>query len=144
MTDFDTLFQAMTAHTTRVAEKLGQHGLLAGTLTMFLHINRHRMDQPQYAGCRTPRLTPMSSDIFDLVDAVRRCAQAFMVALDQVSERFGEKTVVLANEGRGSICYSVSRKTSITAFRETHATYQRCTRFTLTECLGSKAKRLSL
>src|SRR6056297_415871 len=32
MTDFDTLFQAITAHATRVAEKLRQHGLVAGAL----------------------------------------------------------------------------------------------------------------
>ena len=76
MTDFDTLFQALTAHATRAAEKLRQHGLVAGTLTVFFHTNRHRMDRPQYAGSRTTRMTPMSSDTFDLVEAARRCAQA--------------------------------------------------------------------
>lgn len=141
MTDFDTLFQAITAHATRAAEKLRQHGLVAGTLTVFFHTNRHRMDRPQYAGSRTTRLTPMSSDTFDLVDAARRCAQAawpkdqsrafgftkagillddllrfedrpltlfdaqnpksqaLMTALDQVNDRFGKKTMVLASEG---------------------------------------------
>ena len=141
MTDFDTLFQAITAHATRAAEKLRQHGLVAGTLTVFFHTNRHRMDRPQYAGSRTTRLTPMSSDTFDLVDAARRCAQAawpkdqtrafgftkagvllddllrfedrpltlfdaqnpksqaLMTALDQVNQRFGKKTMVLASEG---------------------------------------------
>lgn len=141
MTDFDTLFQALTAHATRAAEKLRQHGLVAGTLTVFFHTNRHRMDRPQYAGSRTTRLTPMSSDTFDLVEAARRCAQAawpkdqtkafgftkagvllddllrfedrpltlfdaqnpksqaLMTALDQVNQRFGKKTMVLASEG---------------------------------------------
>jgi DNA polymerase V len=33
--DFDTVFQAVTAHATRAAEKLRQHGLVAGTLTVF-------------------------------------------------------------------------------------------------------------
>ena len=76
MTDFDTLFEAITAHATRAAEKLRQHGLVAGTLTVFFHTNRHRADRPQYAGSRTARLMPMSSDTFDLVQAARRCAEA--------------------------------------------------------------------
>jgi DNA polymerase V len=90
---------------------------------------------------RTTRMTPMSSDTFDLVEAARRCAQAawpkdqtrafgftkagvllddllrfedrpltlfdaqnpksqaLMTALDQVNQRFGKKTMVLASEG---------------------------------------------
>ena len=35
MMDFETVFQAVTAHVTRAAEKLRQHGLVAGTLTVF-------------------------------------------------------------------------------------------------------------
>ena len=76
MMDFDTVFQAVTAHATRAAETLRQHGLVAGTLTVFFHTNRHRMDRPQYSGSRSTRITPFSSDTFDLVDAARRCAQA--------------------------------------------------------------------
>ena len=76
MTDFDTVFQAITAHATRAAEKLRQHGLVAGTLTVFFHTNRHRSDRPQYAGSRSTRLTPMSSDTFELVAAAKRCARA--------------------------------------------------------------------
>ncbi|AGI73001.1 UV inducable DNA polymerase [Octadecabacter arcticus 238] len=141
MKDFDTVFQAVTAHATRAAEKLRQHGLVAGTLTVFFHTNRHRLDRPQYSGSRSTRVTPMSSDTFDLVEAARRCAQAawpkgegqafgftkagimladlirfedrpltlfdvekpksaaLMSALDQVNNRFGMKTLVLASEG---------------------------------------------
>lgn len=76
MMDFDTVFQAVTAHVTRAAEKLRQHGLVAGTLTVFFHTNRHRKDRPQYAGSRSTRITPMSSDTFELVQAARRCANA--------------------------------------------------------------------
>lgn len=76
MMDFDTLFEAITAHATRAAEKLRQHGLVAGTMTVFFHTNRHRQDRPQYAGSRTTRLTPMSSDTFELVAAAKRCALA--------------------------------------------------------------------
>lgn len=141
MTDFDTLFQAITAHATRAAEKLRQHGLVAGTLTVFYHTNRHRPDRPQYSGSRSTRMTPMSSNTFDLIAAAKRCAQAawpkgqagtygftkagimlddlvrfedrprtlfdaekpksqaLMHALDQVNDRFGKKTMVLASEG---------------------------------------------
>jgi DNA polymerase V len=141
MKDFDTVFQAVTAHATRAAEKLRQHGLVAGTLTVFFHTNRHRLDRPQYSGSRSTRLTPLSSDTYDLVEAARRCAQAawpkgegqaygftkagimladlirfedrpltlfdvekprsaaLMSALDQVNNRFGKKTLVLASEG---------------------------------------------
>tara|TARA_R110000850_G_scaffold141856_1_gene263898 strand:- start:3909 stop:5180 length:1272 start_codon:yes stop_codon:yes gene_type:complete len=141
MTDFDTLFQAITAHTTRAAEKLRKHGLVAGTLTVFYHTNRHRPDRPQYSGSRSARLMPMSCDTFELVSAARRCAQAawpkaqsgslgftkagvllndlvrfddkpitlfdiekpksaaLMSALDQVNDRFGKTTIVLASEG---------------------------------------------
>lgn len=141
MMDFDTVFQAVTAHATRAAEKLRHHGLVAGTLTVFFHTNRHRLDRPQYSGSRSIRITPMSSDTFDLVEAARRCAEAawpkgegqafgftkagimladlirfedrpltlfdvekpksasLMSALDQVNNRFGKKTLVLASEG---------------------------------------------
>ena len=76
MTDFDTLFQAITAHATRGAEKLRKHGLVAGSLTVFFHTNRHRQDRPQYASSRSTRMTPMSSDTFELVEAARRCTEA--------------------------------------------------------------------
>ena len=140
MTDFDTLMQAITAHATRAAEKLRQHGLVAGTLTVIFHTNKHRQDRPQWSAARSTKLTPMSSDTFDLVEAARRCARAgwpkdgrtygftkagvllddllpiedrppllfdtprprsaqLMSALDQVNDRFGKKTLVLASEG---------------------------------------------
>ena len=76
MIDFDTLFQAVTAHATRAAEKLRQHGLVAGTLTVIFHTNKHRRDRPQWSVARSTKLTPMSSDTFDLVEAARRCAKA--------------------------------------------------------------------
>ena len=76
MEDFDTLFEAITAHATRAAEKLREHGLVAGALTVFFHTNRHRADRPQYSGSRTARLSPMSNDTLELVAAARRCAEA--------------------------------------------------------------------
>ena len=44
MTGFDTLFQAITAHATRAAEKLRQHGPAAGPLTVFFHSNREPLE----------------------------------------------------------------------------------------------------
>ena len=74
--DFDVLFEAVTAHTTRAAEKLRQNELAAGTLTVFFHTNRHKPDRPQYAGSRSIQLSPMSCDTFELVNAARKCALA--------------------------------------------------------------------
>ena len=76
MFDFDILFEAITAHVTRAAEKLRQNGLVAGTLTVFYHTNRHRPDRPQYASSRSMQITPMSSDTFEMVRAARLCATA--------------------------------------------------------------------
>lgn len=76
MFDFDVLFEAITAHTTRAAEKLRQNGLVAGTLTVFFHTNRHKQDRPQYAASRSIQLSPMSCDTFELVRAARQCAGA--------------------------------------------------------------------
>ena len=76
MFGFDVLFEAITAHTTRAAEKLRQNELAAGTLTVFFHTNRHRPDRPQYASSRSIQLSPMSCDTFELVRAARKCAIA--------------------------------------------------------------------
>jgi len=76
MMNFEAVFQAVTAHVTRAAEKLRQHGLVAGTLTVFFHTNRYRPDRPQYTGTRTARIMSMSSDTFELVQIARRCAEA--------------------------------------------------------------------
>lgn len=50
MTTFDVLAQAVTAHASRAAEKLRQHGLVAGTLTVFFHTNPHKPERPQHSG----------------------------------------------------------------------------------------------
>ena len=76
MTDRHTLLEAMTAHATRAAEKLRQHGLVAGTLTALFHTNRHKPDRPQPGASRTTKLFGMSNDTLDLVKAARRCVEA--------------------------------------------------------------------
>lgn len=75
MTSFDVLAQAVTAHATRAAEKLRQHGLVAGTLTVFFHTNPHKPERPQHSASRSVRLRPMSNDTFDLVDAAVSAAR---------------------------------------------------------------------
>jgi len=144
MTDFDTIMEALTAHATRAAEKLRQHGLVAGTLSAFFYTSRFAPDKPQHRASRSTRLAPMSNDTFDLVRAARRCAESawkgsihenqggfayvkagimlddllpfeerpltlfepevqrspeLMKALDAVNDRFGKKSLVLAQEG---------------------------------------------
>ena len=76
MTDFDTVMEALTAHATRCAEKLRQHGLVAGTFTAFFHTNRHRPDRPQHGASRSTALFGMSNDTLALVQAARRCLES--------------------------------------------------------------------
>ena len=71
----DVLAQAVTAHATRAAEKLRQHGLVAGTMTVFFHTNPHKPDRPQHSASRSMRLRPMSNHTFDLVDAAVSAAR---------------------------------------------------------------------
>lgn len=144
MTDFSMVMEALTAHATRAAEKLRQHGLVAGTLTAFYHTSRFKPDKPNHRASRTAKLTPMSNDTFDLIAAARRCAEAawkgprecneggfeyakagvmlddllpiskhpltlfeplearspeLMAALDAVNDRYGKKTLLIAQEG---------------------------------------------
>jgi DNA polymerase V len=142
MTTFDVLAQAITAHATRAAEKLRQHGLVAGTMTVFYHTNPHKPDRPRHSFSRSIRLRPMSNHTFDLVDAAVAAARRgwkgdpsgngygytkagiilddllaeadrpamlfppdrprdarLTDALDAINDRFGKKTLVLAQEG---------------------------------------------
>ncbi|WP_394227931.1 Y-family DNA polymerase [Paracoccus marcusii] len=75
MTTFDVLAQAITAHATRAAEKLRQHGLVAGTMTVFYHTNPHKPDRPRHSCSRSIRLRPMSNHTFDLVNAAVAAAR---------------------------------------------------------------------
>ncbi len=71
--DLDTINQALTTHLARAAQKLRQQHSVAGTVTVFLHTNRHRrspargnepgLPAKQYYGSRTVQLpTPTSSN----------------------------------------------------------------------------------
>jgi len=76
MRDMKTVVSALAAHATRASEKLRQHGLVAGTMTVFFHTSRFSAGKPQHVASRTVKLTPMTSDARDLVRAVRACVEA--------------------------------------------------------------------
>lgn len=76
MRDMETVVSALAAHATQAAEKLRQHGLIAGTMTVFYHTSRFSVGKPQFSASRTVKLTPMTSDTRDLVRAVRACVEA--------------------------------------------------------------------
>lgn len=71
MTTYDALTQAMTSHASRAAQKLRQHGLVAGQVTAFFHTNAFKPTAPQHSASRSIGLKPMSNDTFDMVQAVR-------------------------------------------------------------------------
>lgn len=75
VTSFDALMEALSQYALRAGEKLRQHGLVAGRLTVFFHTNRHKPDRPQYAGSRGTGLHPMTSDSLELIAAARLCAE---------------------------------------------------------------------
>ncbi|WP_136685842.1 Y-family DNA polymerase [Falsirhodobacter xinxiangensis] len=75
MMTFDVLAQALSAHATRAAEKLRQHGLVAGTITVFFHTNKHKPERPQHSASRSVRLSPMSNNTFELVEAAIAAAR---------------------------------------------------------------------
>ncbi|MFC0339495.1 DUF4113 domain-containing protein [Paracoccus niistensis] len=75
MTRLDVLAQAITAHATRAAEKLRQHGLVAGTLTVFFHTNPHKRERAQHSASRSVRPLPChttASIWWTAVSAARR------------------------------------------------------------------------
>ena len=69
MRGMETVLSALAAHATRAAEKLRQHGMVAGTMTVFYHTSRFSAGKPQFAASRSVKLTPMTSDTRDLVRA---------------------------------------------------------------------------
>ncbi len=75
MTSLDAVAQAVTAHATRAAEKLRQHGLVAGQVTVFFHTSLFSQTAPRHAVSRTVHLKPMSNDTFDLVQAALLCVR---------------------------------------------------------------------
>ena len=71
----DELRETVAAHATRAAEKLRQHGLVAGQIAAFFHTSPHR-DPPHHHGQRSARLVPMTADTREIVGAALRCVEA--------------------------------------------------------------------
>lgn len=74
MTDLDTLQAALTAHATRAAQKLRQHGLVATHVTTFFHTNPHNAT-PKSSVSRSTTLSPPTSSTFAMVRAVLAAAE---------------------------------------------------------------------
>ncbi|MEJ5977612.1 Y-family DNA polymerase [Novosphingobium sp. PS1R-30] len=70
--DVDTLMGAVAQYAMRAGEKLRQHGLVAGRLTVFFHTNPHKPERPQYSASRAFSMQPMTSDGLALLAYARR------------------------------------------------------------------------
>lgn len=70
--EIEKLMGAVAQYAMRAGEKLRQHGLVAGRLTVFYHTNRHKPERPQYGAARTLSLHPMTDDSLALIAAARR------------------------------------------------------------------------
>jgi len=62
---------AVAFFTVRVAEKLREHRLLAGELSVFVHTDRFR-DLPQYAASRSRAVAPKSDSTLELLPLALR------------------------------------------------------------------------
>lgn len=75
MKSLNAVAQAVTAHAARAAEKLRQHGLVAGQLTVFFHTSLFSQTAPRHSVSRSVHLKPMTADTFDLVQAALLCVR---------------------------------------------------------------------
>jgi DNA polymerase V len=68
-----TEIRAAVAHfTARVSEKLREHDLIAGEMTVFITTDRFKKDAPQYSSARTLRIGPMSNSTIELIALAQR------------------------------------------------------------------------
>ena len=68
---FETLMGAIAQHVMRAGEKLRQHGLVAGRLTIFYQTSPHRPNLPQHSASASCELSPMTSDGLELLARAR-------------------------------------------------------------------------
>ena len=71
VTELAELREAMTAYTTRAAEKLRAEGQLAGEIQVFIRTSPFKPDAPQYSGALRLRLPEPTDDTLCLVKAAR-------------------------------------------------------------------------
>ena len=72
VSDLDTLMGAVAQYAMRAGEKLRNHGLVAGRLTVFFYTNVHKPERPQYSASRTLSMQPMTCDSLELLSYARR------------------------------------------------------------------------
>jgi nucleotidyltransferase/DNA polymerase involved in DNA repair len=73
--EFETMMGAIAQYAMRAGEKLRQHGLVAGRLTVFYHTSPHRPDLPQHSASASCPLLPMTSDGLELIARARLLAE---------------------------------------------------------------------
>ena len=73
--DLDVMMGAVAQYAMRAGEKLRQHGLVAGRLTVFFHTSPHRPDLPPHSASAGCGLSPMTSDGLKLLVAARRLVE---------------------------------------------------------------------
>ena len=78
--DLEVLMGAVAQYAMRAGEKLRQHGLVAGRLTVFYHTSPHRPDLPPHSASAGCGLSPMTSDGLELLVAARRLVERRWVA----------------------------------------------------------------
>lgn len=71
VTELSELREAMTAYTTRAAEKLRAEGQLAGEVHVFIRTSPFKQDSPQYSAALRLRLPEPTDDTLRLVKASR-------------------------------------------------------------------------
>lgn len=74
MTSLHAVSEAITSHTTRAAEKLRNHGLVTGQISVFYHTNFFNPKAPKNSVSRTVHL-PLTNNTFDLVQAALLCVR---------------------------------------------------------------------
>lgn len=75
MMTLDAVCQAVTAHATRAAEKLRNHGLVAGQISVFYHTSLFSQTAPRHSVSRSVHIKPLTSNTFDLVQAALLCVR---------------------------------------------------------------------
>ncbi|EMR02080.1 Y-family DNA polymerase [Cesiribacter andamanensis] len=70
--DVELIREAVSTHASRCAFKLRREGSCAGALTVFVHTNRFKENEPQYANAQTLLLPQASADSRVLVRAALR------------------------------------------------------------------------
>lgn len=74
MTTLPVLQQALTAHASRAAQKLRDHGLVASHVTVFFHSNPHN-NSPKSSVSRSATLSPPSNSTLNMVQTVLSAAE---------------------------------------------------------------------